>query len=117
MPALSKGTTGSGKGSVLWSTPWLMAGVTVDGGWANAVNPRVDLITYNEVDGMRRVNTIYGTPTPHADLDNLLGMPPLPAGHGLIARVLISQASGRHTHTIAFRPRLSSTTAAAFDPA
>jgi hypothetical protein len=111
MPALDKGTIGSGKASVLWSTPWLMTRVSLDGGWADATNPRIDLITYNEVAGMRRVNVIHGTPTPHADLDNQFGVPCLPAEHALITRVLILQASGRHRHEIAFAPTLIETTA------
>jgi hypothetical protein len=85
--------------------------VDLEGGWADVANPRIDLITHAEKDGLQYVRVIYGTPTPNARLDNLLGAPSLPEGETPIAWTRVEQASGRHHHTITFTPKVSASTA------
>lgn len=84
--------------------------VELDGGWADDVNPRIDLITYR-FGPIPTVRVVHGTATPNADLHNRLGMPRLPVGETLIERVFVEQASGWHSHKLRLAPALVFSTA------
>ena len=74
--------------------------ISLDGGCADAVYPRVDLICRDIVDGYDRVRCVYGTPTAGAAMDNLYGAPCLPMGAEHIAHVLVPPGSGTHCYLL-----------------